>query len=128
MSALKGAWTDQQIDDIIGNLLRIGVLSSALVVLFGGIVYLARHGLALPEYRVFRGEPSDLCHLVGIAKDAWSFQGRGLIQFGLVLLIATPIVRVAFTCAAFALQRDKTYVIVTLIVLALLTYSFLGSS
>jgi uncharacterized membrane protein len=126
MSVFKRAWTDQQIDDIIGNLLRIGVLVSALVVLFGGIVYLTRHGQALPEYRVFHGEPTDLCQLVGIVKAAWSFQGRGLIQFGLVLLIATPIVRVAFTCAAFALQRDKSYVIVTLIVLALLTYSLVG--
>jgi uncharacterized membrane protein len=126
MSVFKRAWTDQQIDDIIGNLLRIGVALSAMVVLFGGIVYLTRHGLALPEYRVFHGEPSDLCQLAGIVRDAWSFQGRGLIQFGLVLLIATPIVRVAFTCVAFALQRDKSYVMVTLIVLALLTYSLVG--
>ncbi|HBD10468.1 MAG TPA: DUF1634 domain-containing protein [Syntrophobacteraceae bacterium] len=126
MPTFKHAWTDQQIDDIIGNLLRIGVVLSALVVLFGGIVYLTRHGLALPEYRIFHGEPSDLCDLSGIVKDAWSFQGRGLIQFGLVLLIATPIVRVAFTCVAFALQRDKSYVLVTLIVLVLLTYSLVG--
>jgi uncharacterized membrane protein len=64
-----------------------------------------------------------LCHLAGIVKDALAFRARGLIQLGLVLLIATPIVRVAFTSIAFALQRDKVYVIVTLIVLALLVYS-----
>jgi uncharacterized membrane protein len=49
----KHAWTDQPIDDIIGNLLRIGVLIPALVVLFGGSLYLIRHGSTLPEYRVF---------------------------------------------------------------------------
>jgi uncharacterized membrane protein len=119
----KHAWTDQQIDDIIGNLLRIGVSISALVVLFGGSLYLVRHGSTLPEYRVFHGEPSDLCHLAGIVRDALAFRARGLIQLGLVLLIATPIVRVAFTSIAFALQRDHIYVVVTLIVLTILIYS-----
>jgi hypothetical protein len=40
-----------------------------------------------------------------------------VIQFGLLLLIATPLARVAFSVAAFALQRDRTYVVVTLFVL-----------
>ena len=120
----KHSWTDQQIDDIIGNLLRVGVVLSALVVAFGGTVYLVRHGSAFPDYRVFHGEPSDLCHLSGILRDAFDFRARGLIQLGLILLIATPIVRVAFTTVAFGLQHDRTYVVVTLIVLALLTISF----
>jgi uncharacterized membrane protein len=62
----------------------------------------------------------------GIVKDALTFQGRGLIQLGLLLLIATPIARVAFSVAAFALQRDRLYVVVTLIVLAVLIYSLTG--
>ena len=43
-------------------------------------------------------------------------------------MIATPLVRVAFAVVAFALQRDRTYVTVTLIVLSLLLYSLLGAS
>ena len=50
------------------------------------------------------------------------WHSRGLIQFGLLLLIAVPVARVAFSVVAFALQRDRTYVVVTLIVLAVLLY------
>ena len=49
-----------------------------------------------------------------------------MIQLGLLVLIATPIARVAFSLVAFALQRDRIYVIVTLIVLAVLLYSLTG--
>jgi uncharacterized membrane protein len=113
-------------EELIGTLLRVGVTLAAAVVLFGGTVYLVRHGLAAPRYHVFVGEPTDLRTLSGIVKDALAFQGRGLIQLGLLLLIATPIARVAFSVAAFALQRDRLYVVVTLIVLAVLIYSLTG--
>src|SRR6266446_8987187 len=73
-------WTDQRVEDIIGNLLRAGVILSALVVFVGAIVYLARHGQEPADYRIFRGEPSDLRHISGIVRDAFAFQGRGIIQ------------------------------------------------
>jgi len=122
----KRALTDEQMDRIISVLLRSGVLISALVVLVGGILYLIRYGTAMPDYGVFRGEPADLRSLSGIVKDVLSFKRRGIIQFGLLLLIATPVARVAFSIFAFALQRDRTYVIVTLIVLSVLLYSLAG--
>jgi uncharacterized membrane protein len=104
----------------------VGVTLAAAVVLFGGSIYLVRHGRTAPQYRVFRGEPADLRTISGIVKEALVFQGRGLIQLGLLLLIATPVARVAFSVAAFAIQRDRLYVVVTLIVLAVLVYSLAG--
>ena len=47
---------------------------------------------------------------------------------GLLLLVATPVMRVIFSAAAFAFQGDRTYVIITLIVLAVLSYSLLGGA
>ncbi len=48
------------------------------------------------------------------------------MQLGLVLLIATPVARVAFTLVAFVLQRDRTYVVDHVrSVLALLLYGLL---
>ena len=121
-------WTDQRVENIIGNLLRAGVILSALVVFVGAIVYLARHGQEPADYRIFRGEPSDLRHISGIVHDAFAFQGRGIIQLGLLLLIATPVARVAFSIFGFALEGDRMYAGFTLIVLAILLYSLLGSS
>ena len=126
MSQLKRGWTDEQVDQLIGTLLRSGVIVAALVVLIGGISYLIRYGATLPDYRVFRGEPADLRSLSGIVSDALSFRTRGIIQLGLLLLIATPIARVAFSIFAFTLQRDRIYIIVTFIVLCVLIYSLVG--
>ena len=117
---------DQRMDEIIGRLLQGGVILAAAFVLTGGAVFLARHPTPVTNYRVFRGEPEELRTVSGIFHEALALRGRGLIQLGLLILIATPIVRVAFSVVAFLYQRDWTYVVVTLIVLGLLVYSLLG--
>lgn len=122
------AWTDRQMDVIIGNLLRFGVVLSALIVLFGAVIYLLRHGHSPTEYRVFRGEPTDLRSVRGILRDALALRGRGIIQLGLLFLIATPVARVAFSIFGFAEERDRMYVVVASIVLLVLLYSLIGSS
>jgi uncharacterized membrane protein len=114
---------DWQVEQIMGTLLRTGVTLAAILVLAGGIVYLARHGMEQTDLRVFRGEPADLDSLEGIVVAAWSGRGRGIIQLGLLVLIATPVARVAFSAVAFAWERDWIYVAFTLIVLGVLLYS-----
>jgi len=121
------AWDDHRIEVILGNLLRTGVLLSAAVVLAGACVYLVRHAHEPANYRVFRGEPSDYRTIRGVIQSVARGRGRGLIQLGLLLLIATPIARVAFSIVGFAIERDRLYVVFTLIVLAILLYSLLGS-
>ena len=116
-------WSDRQLQLILGNVLRIGVLTAATVVFLGGVLYLVRHGTALPSYAVFQGEPSDLCSIGGIIADAISGSSRGAIQLGLLLLIATPVMRVLLALVGFAWQRDRIYVLVSLTVLVLLLYS-----
>jgi uncharacterized membrane protein len=115
--------TEKQFDTMLGNVLRAGVLISAVVVVWGGIVYLSDPATATPDYHVFRSEPENLRFVSGIISDAKALDGRGLIQFGVLVLIATPIARVVFSVVGFAGQRDWLYVGVTVIVLMLLIYS-----
>jgi uncharacterized membrane protein len=126
LNSSKRSWTDQQTESIIANLLRGGVILSAAIVLAGGILYLMHHGSEFPAYRVFRGEPLNLRSLPGIVSGALSFRSRGLIELGLLILIATPVARVAFSAFAFLQQRDGAYVLITLTVLAVLFYSLFG--
>ncbi len=115
--------TDEQMERIVGNLLRGGVMIAASLVFLGGIFYLFSSGADLADYHAFRGEPAELRSVYGILREALSLRNSGVIQLGLLFLIATPIVRVAFSILAFALQRDRTYTIVTLVVFAILIYS-----
>lgn len=112
---------------ILGNLLRAGVLFSAVVVLCGASIYLSRHAHEPSNYRVFRGEPSEYRTIPGVLRSVLNGRGRGFIQLGLLLLIATPIARVAFSIAGFAIERDHLYVAFTVVVLIVLLYSLLGS-
>jgi uncharacterized membrane protein len=119
--------TDQRMDEIMGVVLRTGVILAAAIVFAGGLVYLSRHPGPLRDYRTFQGEPEQYRQVSGILRETITLSGRGWIQLGLLVLIATPIARVAFSFFAFLWQRDWIYVLVTAIVLGLLVYSLLGS-
>src|SRR4029077_16409705 len=119
-------WTDQQIEALLGHLLRVGVMLAAVVVVLGGILYLGRYGTSAPNYQAFKGEPADLRTVSGVIMNALQFRSRAIIQLGLLLLIATPIARVVLSIIGFVRQRDGSYVLVTLIVLFLLLYSLMG--
>jgi uncharacterized membrane protein len=118
--------SDQKMDEIMGSLLRTGVVLAAAIVLLGGVLYLTRHAVPVTNYRIFAGEPVEFRTISGIFHEALAFRGRGLIQLGLLVLIATPVARVAFSFFAFLYERDWTYVFVTVLVLGLLIYSLFG--
>ncbi len=118
---------DEQLDRAIGALLRFGVLVAAALVLVGGIVFLARHGGDSASYRVFHGESPDFRHIKGVLAAAREFRGRGLIMAGLLVLMATPVARVALCVFTFAKQRDFKFAVITLIVLALLLLVMAGA-
>jgi len=119
-------WNDTKIERIVSGLLICGVSLSALVVLLGGACFFWRHGHDRPDYQVFHGIPEQYRSIRGVIAAARPFDCRAFIQLGLLLLIATPIARVGFSMAAFALERDRTYVVLTAIVLVILLYSFIA--
>lgn len=121
-------WGDQQIETIIGLLLRVGVLIAAAVVAFGAVIFLWRHGATHASYRTFAGVPASLRHPSLIVDDALHLSGRAVIQLGLLCLIATPVARVVFSAVAFLIERDYLYVVITLIVLGTLLFSLVGAA
>ena len=124
--ATLSARDDEAFEVLLGRVLRAGVVLAAVVVAAGGGIYLGRHARDVPAYGVFQGEPGDLRSIAGVISAARTFDGRGVIQLGLLLLIATPIARVAFALAGFARQKNWMYVGISAIVLGLLAYSLAG--
>ena len=126
MLARTRVWSDHEVEQVIGRLLRAGVLFSATVATIGGILYLFRYGAATADYRTFQGVPAGLDNVHGVLRGTLELRSRWIIQLGLLFLIATPIARVGFSLVAFALQRDRLYVVITTVVLALLLFSLFG--
>ena len=119
---------DERIDRGIGVILRTGVMLAALFVAAGGIYYLAGHAATPPSFAHFQGAPPAFTHIRSIAKGATSLDPLFIIQLGLIVLMATPVVRVIACAVGFAWEKDWTYVVVSLIVLAALLVSLVGHS
>ncbi len=120
------ALSEQQLAELIGRLLAVGVAVAAFVVLLGGIVDLASSAREAVDYSRLQQVPAGLRHVDRIVGEAVKFRGPALIQLGILLLIATPVARVAFAALAFLRQRDRLYVTATLTVLAFLLFGLFG--
>ena len=120
-------FNDRDIQQIIGKMLRYGVLTSCAITLLGGIFYLFYHGMdAIPDYHIFTGSASAYTSLAPVLNGVLHFDVKEIVQFGVIVLIATPILRVAMSLIAFALEKDKLYVVISMIVLGIITTSLLG--
>jgi uncharacterized membrane protein len=118
--------TDSKMERMISVLLRTGVLLAGAVVLAGGVYYVVAHSGESADYRQFVGQPDSDRFVERIMAGAGTLRPRSIIQMGILLLILTPILRVAMALVGFAMERDRQYVIISAIVLALLLFSFRG--
>ena len=126
MTQVNRTRMDRRLEVIIGYTLRIGVVTAAAIVLIGGVLYLVQNGSTAPHYQSFHAASTHSDSLTGILRNIRAMNSYGIIQLGLLVLIATPILRVVFSVIAFAVERDLVYVVVTLFVLAALLYSLLA--
>lgn len=123
MLKLIKSWNDERMRMIMGSLLRVGVLSSAFLVILGGILFFIEHPSETFNYSVFKGEPDRLKDIHIILKEVIEFKSRAVIQLGLLLLIATPVARVLFSLIGFLIEKDWIYVAITFLVSGILFYS-----
>ncbi len=119
---------DRRLETTMGNLLRIGVLLAAGLVTIGALAYLAHHYADHVAFHTFTVEQSPLRTVPGIVRLSTQLNSLGLIQLGLLLLIATPVARVVFAVIGFALEHDRLYVVVSTIVLVVLIISLLHAT
>ncbi|MBV7532525.1 DUF1634 domain-containing protein [Chitinophaga sp. sic0106] len=118
---------DRDVEVLVGKMLRYGVFTASGIVLAGGIFYLIQMGSALvPNYQHFHSEGKEFTTFSGILKGAATFSSTEVIQLGVMVLLATPILRIVMSLGAFALEKDKLYVGITALVLAVILFSMFG--
>jgi uncharacterized membrane protein len=118
----------RQVELLISRLLRAGILASLVLLVAGTTLTFVHHPRYLTERAsldaltattsTFPHTPRDV--VVGLAH----LRGQALVTLGLLVLIATPVVRVAVSIVGFAYQRDRAFVAITALVLGLLVASF----
>lgn len=114
---------DVHMEIAISRMLRTGVSLAAAVVLLGSVLYVWQaHGVA-PDYRHFQGVPTPVTQIAPVIEGIRHFDSRSIIRCGVLLLIATPILRVVYCVFGFAAQKDKLYVGISSLVLMVLIYS-----
>lgn len=114
---------DLDIQQIIGWVLRLGVMISMTVVFIGGCFYWYRHSGETASYSKFVGVPDFVHSASGIWHGILTLRGRAIIQAGIILLIATPVIRVLFSAVGFILEKDWLYTGITLLVLGIILLS-----
>lgn len=118
--------TDKDIQSLVGNLLRAGVYISMAIVVLGGIIYLSEHGGEKIDYSEFSFNKVSLKTVEFIFANVLTFRGAAVVQFGLLMLIFTPIARVLMAVVTFFLEKDYLYVLIGIIVLAIIMVSLSG--
>jgi len=62
--------------------------------------------------------------LASIATGLSQLKPFAIIQLGVIVLLATPVIRVFASLVLFAIEKDKPFVLITLFVLLVLLFSF----
>jgi len=117
---------DKDIQLILGTLLRAGVIISMGIVLIGGVIFLIHNKGVLTDYKVFKPELAKFSSIAAIFKGVLTLQGDAVVQFGILMLIFTPIARIVFAIFSFLIERDYLYVVIGIIILAIITISLNG--
>lgn len=107
-----------EVELIISKSLRIGVVLSAVTVLVGLLMFLSSGSSGYPG----SSYPTTVKE---IAKGLLQLKPYGVIMAGLLILIATPIFRVAVSVIVFFKEKDYLYVKITALVLIILIFSFI---
>ncbi|WP_410879781.1 DUF1634 domain-containing protein [Myroides sp. DW712] len=122
MSTFK--FTDNQLQSIIGNVLRYGVLSALTVTLLGGIILLVKDSQQVVSYATFIEKDQNLFVVFqNILEGIKEWNGESIIFLGILLLFLTPALRLVLSLFSFILEKDALYVAITLLVIAVIILS-----
>ena len=116
------------VDIAISVLLRTGVLLSVGIIIVGTVITFVHH----PEYvssppalGILTAPSSRFLNTIsGVVAGVRRGSGQAIVMAGLLLLIATPVARVALSIVVFIIERDRLYAVMTTVVLLILLIAF----
>jgi uncharacterized membrane protein len=125
-TTIPSADRDHRLDAQLGRLLTVCTLAASIVIGAGVLFVIARHHSQPGEFKTFRPETSGWRSPSQILVGLKAGEAGAIAQAGLVMLMLTPVIRVAATLFAFIIRRDRVFIIITAIVLATLLLGIAG--
>ncbi|HTI58193.1 DUF1634 domain-containing protein [Mucilaginibacter sp.] len=122
----SAGFKDKDMQAVIGWILRTGVFVSTAFVITGGIIFLVNHGHSQIDFASFNKVPDFISHIKGVIQGVIHLKGQAIIQFGIVLLIATPVFRVLFAGIGFLIEKDYLYTFISTLVLLIILISMIS--
>jgi uncharacterized membrane protein len=123
----QAALGESKLQRVISIALRTGVTVASVIGIVGGMLFLARHGAQPVSFRLFDGTNSPYASVTAVGKALnsgdHSTRDLAIAQLGIVVLLLTPIIRVALSIVGFLMERDRAYVVITSVVLVTLMAS-----
>ena len=117
----------EQASEIISLTLRVGVLLASAIGMVGGAPFMSHHAQEFVSFGRFAGTNSPFASTSTILSSLRSgddaIRSLSITQIGILVLLLTPITRVAFSIIGFAMERDRLYFAITSIVLLTLLTS-----
>ena len=110
------------LEERIGRLLRVMLAAAVAVVALGAVLYLVQHGAKTVSFSTFTPGPLGAAEPIRIVKAAFAFDPIAVIQFGILILLVTPVARVILCVITYVRSRDLVYVGLTAVVLAVLLF------
>ena len=115
-----------RVNAALARVLTVSIMLAAAIALVGVTMHLSRHGAERPAYATYAPAEEALRAPAAILAKAMAADGRAIIQLGVLVLVVTPVLRVAFALVGFALERDRLYVALSAVVLAVLALGLIG--
>ena len=117
----------KSMETMMGLILTIGMFLSAVLVFLGGVIFLFQHGSENIHSHFIMSE-SYQTNTHHILESVLAFSPIGMIELGLLTLVATQIIRVALLVLFYGITRDYWFSFFSLFIMTVLVYSFFWSN
>lgn len=117
-------FTDSDLQSIIGNVLRYGVLLALVTSLIGGVVLFMTQPDKKIDFSTFNEKDENIFIVFQrLFEGLQHGDGESIIFLGIILLFLTPAIRLILSLFSFFLEKDWLYIFITLIVISIIVFS-----
>jgi uncharacterized membrane protein len=116
--------SENQIQTWLGNVLKVGIMVSLMLILIGAVFFLIQHGGESFENNIFITTNYDI-DILKIWESKEFFSAIGMIELGLLVLVLVQVLRVGLLCYYYTMIHDKWFMLFSFFIMSVILYSLI---